>query len=181
MFDNEATPKLGESRGLRLELDLRAWVARVVAEYPAPDDRLSSSQGNMQVRDNGNIFIGWGSEPFFSEYSSAGDLLLDAQLSAGESYRAYRLPWTGTPTDPPDLVVVDGRDGPTAYVSWNGATEVASWRFLAGDNRDSVREVAVVERTGFETSAPIPDEPHVVVQALDAAGHVIGTAADSRP
>jgi Arylsulfotransferase (ASST) len=173
LFDNEAGPPVGEqSRGLRLELDMRRMTARVVTEYLPPDGRLSPSQGNLYVRDNGNVFVGWGGLPFYSEYAADGDLLLDAQFLGGASYRAFRMPWIGQPTEPPALVVSDG----TAYVSWNGATRVASWRFLAGADAASATEVATSPRTGFETSAAVPDEPYIAVEALDAAGHVLATA-----
>ena len=33
-----------------------------------------------------------------------------------------------------------------------------------------------VERDGFETSAEVPDEPYVAVEALDADGEVLATA-----
>jgi hypothetical protein len=82
------------------------------------------------------------------------------------------MPWTGFPTDPPDLVVEDG----TAYVSWNGATEVVAWRFLAGADAASAEPVVTARRTGFETSADVPDEPYLAVEALDADGQVLATA-----
>ncbi|HYJ68720.1 MAG TPA: arylsulfotransferase family protein [Nocardioidaceae bacterium] len=172
LFDNEAHPDMAKhSRGLRLALDRKAHIARVVTEYLPPDDRLSGSQGNLQVMPNGHVFVGWGSQHYYSEYTADGDLLLDADFGTGESYRAYRFPWVGRPSDPPTLVV----DGSTAYVSWNGATEVASWRFLAGDDADSARNVGTVRRGGFETSAEIPNAPYVAVQALDADGNVLAT------
>jgi Arylsulfotransferase (ASST) len=170
IFDNQAGPPTAkESRGLRLRLDMDNLTARVVTEYRPPDGRLSRSQGNLQVRQNGNVFIGWGGQPYYSEYTPDGDLLLDADFGTGESYRCYRFPWTGRPTEPPALKVADG----TAYVSWNGATEVASWRFLAGADKQSAVEVGTVRREGFETSAEVPDEPYLAVQALDADGRVL--------
>ena len=45
------------------------------------------------------MFVGWGSEPYFSEYSAGGQLLFDAHMHGSyESYRAYRFPWIGAPT-----------------------------------------------------------------------------------
>ncbi|HYJ68719.1 MAG TPA: arylsulfotransferase family protein [Nocardioidaceae bacterium] len=172
LFDNEgAPPKAKRSRGLRLALDLKTHTARVVTEYLPPDDRLAGSQGNLQVMPNGHVFVGWGSQHYYSEYTADGDLLLDADFGTGESYRSYRFPWVGRPSDPPVLTVADG----TAYVSWNGATEVTSWRFLAGDDAHSARNVGTVRREGFETSAEIPNAPYVAVQALDADGKVLAT------
>jgi outer membrane protein assembly factor BamB len=172
LFDNEAgPPKAKQSRGLRLALDMKTMTARVVTEYLPPDGRLSRSQGNMQVRSNGNVFIGWGEEPYYSEYTADGELLLDGDFGTGESYRAYRLPWHAQPSTKPALAVENG----TAYVSWNGATDVAAWRFLAGADAASARDVGTVRREGFETSAEVPDAPYVAAQALDANGRVIRT------
>jgi Arylsulfotransferase (ASST) len=173
LYDNENLPPMDDqSRGLRLELDRRSGTARVVTEYLPPDGRLAESQGNLQVRDNGNVLIGWGQQPYYSEYTADGELLWDAALESGESYRALRLPWVAEPAEPPDLVVEDG----TAYVSWNGATEVAAWRFVAGADAAEASEVATVRREGFETAVDVPDEPYVAVEALDADGQVLGSA-----
>jgi hypothetical protein len=172
LFDNQGHPdKAKRSRGLRLALDMKTHTARVVTEYLPPDDRLAGSQGNLQVMPNGHVFVGWGSQHYYSEYSADGDLLLDADFGTGESYRTYRLPWVGRPSDPPTLTVDDG----TAYVSWNGATEVVWWRFLAGDDADSAHDVGTVRREGFETSAEIPNAPYVAAQALDADGNILET------
>jgi Arylsulfotransferase (ASST) len=172
LFDNEAGPQVGDqSRGLRLALDMRNMAARVATEYLPPDGRLSPSQGNLQVRDNDRVVIGWGALPFWSEYTRDGKLLFDAQVISGASYRAYRLPWSAEPAEPPALVVDDG----VAYVSWNGATEVASWRILAGPDASRAYEVVTSPRTGFETSIRVPDEPYIGAQALDAEGNVLAT------
>ncbi len=49
----------------------------------------------------GGVFVGWGSEPYFSEFSPSGQLLYDAHWHGSyQSYRAYRFPWTGTPAEP---------------------------------------------------------------------------------
>ncbi|WP_165358713.1 arylsulfotransferase family protein [Haloactinopolyspora alba] len=172
LFDNQSSPPIGDqSRGLRLDVDTENMTASVVTEYLPPDGRLAASQGNLQVRDNGNVVIGWGAEPFYSEYTAEGELLYDAKLSGGDNYRAYRLPWEGDPTRPPRLEVEDRM----AYVSWNGATEVASWRFLGGPDAEDATEVATVPREGFETTMPVPDQPYVAAEALDADGNVLDT------
>lgn len=178
LFDNESSPPIGEeSRGLRLDVDTEAGTASVVTEYLPPDGRLAASQGNLQVRDNGNVVVGWGAEPFYSEFTADGELITDAELSGGDNYRAYRFPWTGQPTEPPTVVVDDG----VAYASWNGATEVASWRFVAGADEAGATEVATVARESFETSSEVPDEPYIAVQALDESGQVLATAEPKAP
>lgn len=173
LFDNEAAPPVGdESRGLRLEVDEQSDTARVVQEFEPPEERLADSQGNMQVRDDGRVVIGWGSESHFSEYTGDGELLYDAELAGGESYRTYRQPWVGRPTEPPVFV----QRGDTAYVSWNGATEVDAWRFVAGYDERSAKEVKTVPHEGFETSAKMPDAAYVGAEALDESGKVLATA-----
>jgi len=172
LFDNEAAPQVGdESRGLRLRLDMNAMTARVVTEYLPPDGRLSGSQGNMQVRPNGNVFIGWGGLPYYSEYTEDGELLLDAEIVSGQSYRAFRQHWTGQPLEPPDLVVEDG----VAHVSWNGATEATAWRVFVGADAASAREYVTAPRSAFETTIDVPDRPYLAVQALDDDGRVLAT------
>lgn len=63
----------------------------------------------------------------------------------------------------------------TAYVSWNRATEVDSWRVLAGQNAGSLVPVATSRRQGFETAFNVPSRPAVAVRALDRIGHVLAT------
>lgn len=173
LFDNHGTYELGgESRGLRLRLDVPNRTAAKVRAYRLPGGRLAATQGNMQVRADGQVVVGWGSSPHYSELTSDGRLLLDVDFGSGESYRVYRMPWVGMPTTRPTLVVLDG----TAFVSWNGATEVAAWRFLAGADADDASVVTTVPRDGFESSVDVPDEPYVAAQALDADGTVLGTA-----
>jgi hypothetical protein len=47
----------------------------------------------------------------------------------------------------------------TVYVSWNGATNVTDWAIYTGPSNAThahFKKVAVIPKTGFETSAPIP-------------------------
>jgi hypothetical protein len=65
----------------------------------------------------------------------------------------------------------------TVYASWNGATTVASWRVLAGSSSASLAPAASATKAGFETSITTPGKPaYVAVQALDAAGNVLGSS-----
>jgi hypothetical protein len=114
-----------------------------------------------------------GSAPFFSEYSNEGELLFDAQLLGdGQSYRAFRFPWSGHPSDNPAVTVEQGPDDKvTLYVSWNGATEVVSWQVLAGSTPNQLKPVGAAPRRGFETPVAVrTTEPYVAVQAKSASG-----------
>ena len=182
IFDNGAGPQVHpQSRGIVVDLDEDDMKATLVRSYTHPDKLVSTSQGNMQVLPNGNVFIGWGSEPFASEFSHDGELLFDAGIPPGnDCYRSFRFPWKGNPAEAP-AVAVERRsdDEVTIYVSWNGATEVESWEVLAGAHPDHLEPLGAVPRNGFETglSASTP-EPYIAVRARDSSGRVLGT---SRP
>ena len=49
-------------------------------------------------------------------------------------YRAFRFPWSGRPLSPPAVLASLNNTGEETIVhaSWNGATDVSSWRVLAG-------------------------------------------------
>jgi Arylsulfotransferase (ASST) len=184
-FDNGATPVTHpQSRAISVSLDRQQMTATLVRhdEHPAKP-LIAGSQGNVQALPDGAWMVGWGEVPYLSEFSPTGQLLLDAHLPAPyESYRAYRLPWSGHPTVAPALAVVRGPaagGGAVAYASWNGATDVASWRVLAGASPTSLAPVAGAPRTGFETAVPLSASVaggYVQVQALDVSGAVIGAS-----
>jgi len=184
IFDDQQPPKLG--RGLVLELDEVAMTATFVRSYARPEGLEISSQGNMQVLDNGNVLVGWGSQPVLTEFTSDGRVVFDASLPAGkQSYRDLRVAWSGRPSEPPALAldrvveVTGSQHRINAYASWNGATEVRSWRLLAGADADTLEAVTEIPRTGFETViSEVVDAAvtFVAVAALDAARTVLGTS-----
>jgi len=183
VFDNGGVPMVHpQSRGLVLAIDPRTKTDTVVAEYEHAAALSSGSQGNIQPLTGGNMFVGWGAEPYFSEYSASGQLLLDGHMHGSyESYRTYRFPWVGTPATAPAIAAVTGPTRPagtaTVYASWNGATQVASWRVLAGPSPTQLAPVATAADTSFETAIATPGAaPYVEVQALEASGTVIGTS-----
>jgi hypothetical protein len=187
-FDNGATPAVHpQSRAIAVRLDTQHMKATLVRDDRHPAKPLvAGSQGNVQQLANGAWIVGWGEVPYISEYSASGQLLLDAHLPAAyQSYRAYRLPWSAHPTDAPALVAVRARAhvGATVYASWNGATEVASWRVLGGASPASLTPAGGAPKSGFETAIALPRAAigsYVQVQALDASGAVIGVSAPKR-
>ncbi len=168
------------AHGLVLQLDLTAMTASMLNSYYHDPNINVSSQGNVQTLPNGNKFIGWGQEQFFSEFAPAGNtagtpsvnLLYDASFPVNNyTYRAYRNDWVGSPTWPPSLVVRSG----SAFVSWNGSTQTASWEILAGKNKGSLILVATAAKSGFETVIPLNNKgPYFQVKALNQNGQVIG-------
>ncbi len=182
VFDNGATPKVQpESRALILSVDAQAKTETVVAQYTHKAPSLSAdSQGNVQSLEDGNVFVGWGAEPYFSEFTAGGQMIYDAHMHGSyQSYRAYRFAWAATPTEPPAIAAssASATAPVSVYASWNGATEVASWRLLAGATQQQLAPVATAPRDGFETELNTPaHESYVAVQALNQAGAVIGTS-----
>jgi hypothetical protein len=181
LFDNGGSPQVhDESRGLVLKLDMDKMTAEVVREYLHPDHIFAGSQGNFQTLPNGNVLIGWGSEPIISEFSYDGELLCDWRMFEDkQTYRAYKFEWTGTPADFPIVAVErDSRDKTSAYVSWNGATAVDAWQLLAGDDQATLTPVGdPVPHAGFETAISVAgDSAFVAVQALSADGVVLATS-----
>jgi hypothetical protein len=181
IFDDEAAPAVGKhSRAIRLRIDLGAKTATLVHADIAPDGILTGSQGSAQVLANGDLFVGWGAIPRFTEYAPSGRIVYDASFpEADDSYRAFRFAWTGEPDTRPAIAVAPGGVyHATVYASWNGATEVASWRVLAGPSADELEPVGSAPRHGFETTLePKTQAAYYAVQALDANGTVLGTSA----
>ncbi|HET8537437.1 MAG TPA: arylsulfotransferase family protein [Solirubrobacteraceae bacterium] len=166
VFDDEAGPpqKAPRSRGLILRLrGRRATVARVLHR---PGQTSAQSEGSVQSLPGGGHFVGFGAEPWFTQFDAAGRVVFDARLPVDDgSYRAYRFPWHAKPRTRPAAVLRDG----FVYASWNGATEVAAWK--VGGTR--------VARSGFETKIPVSGSGPFVVRALDPHGRVLGTATAS--
>jgi Arylsulfotransferase (ASST) len=184
IFDDEAAPAVGkQSRAIQVRLNVQSKTATLVRAYTT--GVLASSQGNVQILSNGDFFVGWGAVPRMTEFSPAGKVVFDATFSKGDdSYRAYRFPWSATPTTRPSIYVSKAGGFPTVYASWNGATAVAKWRLVGGSIGDKLDPLApAVPRTGFETvlKPPANPPPYLAVQALDGSGRVLATSAAVAP
>jgi len=184
LYDNSAAPPTRKaSRVLTLRLDEQAKTASVVSAYTHPRKLLASSQGNVETLPNGDVFVGWGSQRWFTEFSPKGEVLFDGHIARGnDNYRAFRYPWIGRPATTPKVVAATDEGRITARVSWNGATEVARWQLLAGPAADQLTPAGERARQGFETAVTITGtQAFVAMRALDAAGNVLGTSPAVRP
>jgi hypothetical protein len=184
MFDDEAGPPLHapSSRGLVLALNERRHRATVVRQFHRPGETSAQSEGSLQTLTGADVFLGFGSEPFFSQFSPSGQLLFDASLPVDDgSYREFRYPWSATPKSLP--AVVAQRIDPShvaVYVSWNGATEVSRWQVLAGSNPSSLKPVASAAKAGFETRINVSTSAAVLsVRALSATGRTLAETTSS--
>ena len=183
LFDNahgSADDKTGHpSRALVIQVDERAKTVALVREYPHPTPLIASSQGNVQLLPSGELFVGWGSTPWFTQFRPDGETVFDATFPASkQSYRSLRFPWSGRPTEPPAMAVEPQSDGSVSvYASWNGHTDVASWEVLAGSTASSLSVVATAPRSGFETRIDATTtESLIAARARDASGGVLGAA-----
>jgi hypothetical protein len=161
---------------LILDVDEQAMTATLLRQYTHPKI-LTGSQGNMQLLEDGNVFIGWGEVPRVSEFERSGRLVFDAVLGEKyQSYRAFRLPWSGLPAEAPAIAISrDSRSGLTAYASWNGATGVRAWQLLAGAQPGTLTPVSSTAMRGFESALHSASAgPYFSVRALDESGLVLG-------
>ncbi|HZO79591.1 MAG TPA: arylsulfotransferase family protein, partial [Solirubrobacteraceae bacterium] len=183
LFDDGAgfTKVESQSRGLEIQINRHKKQATLVHQYLHSPPTLASSQGSVQVLPDGNVFVGWGSKPYFSEYTPSGTQIFSGSfVSPVASYRAYRYPWFGKPLQPPAIAVTPasttGEDN--VYASWNGATQVASWQLLSSSSSAGpfTPVGSPAPWSGFETEIQTPTADYFEMEALDSHGHVLGTS-----
>ena len=175
LFDNGSDPpKEKQSRGLVLAPDPASHTVSVCKQFTNPSKTLlASSQGNMLSLPGGDWLMGYGGLPNFTEYDASGHVLLDGRSArTSQDFRSYLSPWSGQAAGTPARRGQLRRERAVASASWNGATNVASWRLLAGARAGTLSAVTSVPKSGFQTTiaAPAGAGPYVAVQALDASG-----------
>ncbi|HZO79952.1 MAG TPA: arylsulfotransferase family protein, partial [Solirubrobacteraceae bacterium] len=182
LFDDANNPKEeSQSRALTLHLSTKKRRATLLHQYRHSPPTLASSQGSTQILPNRNVFVGWGSKPFFSEYSARGKQLFGGSFVAPvASYRAYRFNWVGIPLQAPVIAVrpttTAGED--SVYASWNGSTQVRKWQVLSSSS--SAGPFAPVGSpvlwSGFETKIHVAKANYFKVEALNSSGTVLATS-----
>jgi hypothetical protein len=182
VFDNGSDPpKEKQSRGLLLDPSLQAHTVTLVKQFTNPTKTLlASSQGNTLSLPGGDWLMGYGGLPNFTEYDSSGHVLLDGTLGKSvQDFRTYLYPWSAQAPGVPSVLAAPGAGGTIAVsVSWNGATEVASWRVLAGSLPSALAPAATAAKSGFQTTIQVPSAgPYVQVQALSSSGSVLASSA----
>ncbi|CAG8923410.1 unnamed protein product [Penicillium salamii] len=187
LFNNAASTNDNPSaisRGLMIDLDIEARQATLIQSYEHPQDMMAVSQGNLQVLDTGNVLVGWGHSAAYTEFSPAGDVLCDVHFGASAwftfgrvvSYRVFKFDWVGRPLTAPEAATT----ADSVFVSWNGATEVASWQVEAWDQQSltNMTFIAVdqVARDGFETEIPLSPgvDSFFRVRAIHSNGDSLG-------
>jgi hypothetical protein len=177
-----------ESRGVRIRVDGGSRTVSLLEEYKHPGQAMfSRSQGSMQVLPNGNAFLSWGGgRPYITEMNADGHAVFESYINpkSDDTYRAYRMPWRGSPRDKPVVAAFKATGKLNVYASWNGATEVARWEVLTGDGPDSLTSRGKFDFADFETHMDVlaPTYPkYVAVRALASNGAVLGTSSAVAP
>ena len=180
-------PAESQSRALRLSINYTAHTTSLVRSYTNTPPLLSANEGSMQVFSDGSTLVAWGSQPYISEFSTAGQQVFSMHYgSPMENYRAFQSGWWGQPEGPssnafaravPNIATAATGQGTTMYAAWDGATTVASWRVLAGSSPRRLAVVGTYPYTGFETNIYAPTKaPYLAVQALGPGGGVRATS-----
>ena len=181
IFDNhvDRVRDGGQSRAIRLSVSQRRKRVRLLRAYPHPRHLAAANKGSTRQLSNGNILVGWGAVPVITEFTRHGRIVFDARFAKADdgTYRAIRARWDGRPATPPRAAADRRGDRTTVWASWNGATEVARWRVLAGDSESALEPVATARKRGFETAIALDaGVGFVAVEALDRGGRVLGTS-----
>jgi Arylsulfotransferase (ASST) len=183
VFDNGSTPpREKQSRGVLLKPDYAAKTVALAKALVNPGKTLlAPAQGNTLSLPGGDWLMGYGNLPNFTEYNSAGHVLLDGTLGHNvQDFRTYLSPWSGQPETSPAIVAK--RSGPSIALSmsWNGATGIVSWQIYGGSSLSALVPLDTVPKSGFQTNATVStSSSYVEVRALDANGNVLGVSAAS--
>jgi hypothetical protein len=183
LFENGSdgrTRSRPQSRGLVLDVDASTRRVRVRGDYRHPRALHSAAMGSVRILPTGRVLVGWGDQPYATEFDGDGDLASDTVLPRGQrSYRSLRLPWNGSPRERPAIAARRTRrtDVTTVYVSWSGATEVSSWQISAQPRGGRLTPLAIVPKRGFETPIAVATaNGQVVATALDGSGRPLASS-----
>lgn len=170
------------------------YSARVVKIYIHPENVTTDSQGSFEVipsmvsGQDPTIGIGWGQKPVWTEFTADGQTLCDLHFAPKksvdrlqiQSYRTFKDSWIGRPQNPPSAAL--GPDSASVFVSWNGATEVATWRLqhsnepfeLAAEWK--IKNLQTLPKKTFETEFELPasSKRYLRILAFDKDARVLG-------
>ncbi|KIX97498.1 uncharacterized protein Z520_06950 [Fonsecaea multimorphosa CBS 102226] len=187
----EATASASSMQVIRIYDHEEPRRAELLAQYVRPDGQLTDKRGSAQMLESGNAFICWSANGYISEHTPDGRVVLEASFLSDRfsTYRAYHFAdWVGRPAEPPALMAyahigASPQTPPSTvlYVSWNGATEVASWTFYGAssidESKDTFHKLGSVSKAGFESSMAVEGYwRHTYAEAYDAHGHLLGTS-----
>jgi hypothetical protein len=156
LFDNgNLRPPPQFSRGVEYHLDEIGKTATLVWQYRTTPDSYGAATGDTQRLPNGNTLIGWGFAGIATEVKPDNTKALELTTLPLLSYRVLKFPWHGYPTTQPTLVAHGPLGSTVLTYSWNGATDIASYRIYKGSAPGPTTLFATQAKTGFETSTPL--------------------------
>ena len=166
------------SRGLILQLNRHPHKATVVKPVSPGRATSAQSEGSLQTAPRRQRLRRLGRGAVLLGVLAARPAALRRQPARRTTAPTaiYRFPWKATPQTPPSRRrSATGPSTVSVFASWNGATEVAKWRVLAGRAAGSLRPVATARRSGFETRVDLNTTATAfAVRALDSSGRTIG-------
>ncbi|CAK7226223.1 hypothetical protein SEUCBS140593_006168, partial [Sporothrix eucalyptigena] len=157
------------STGLSLVLNLKNMTASLNRKlYVTQNQVYAVSQGSYQdVGSSGHVVVGRGAVPRIEEFDGQGNVVMIYEFgteATSQSYRGYRSAWHATPnTSPAVYACTTSNNETTVYASWNGATEVDSWRVSYGSSAFNLSHTVTYARNGFETRLVV-ESPETYVQ-----------------
>ncbi|ROW07378.1 hypothetical protein VMCG_03789 [Cytospora schulzeri] len=189
LFANMGDEDNTYSRGVLMSIDEDAKTADLITLFHNTDQTWSKYEGNLQCLDcsdpDTNWFLGYGNQPYFTELTSDGTVVLDVQFAVNNvinSYRAFKFPvsgWVGKPLTNPNISWDTSEE--KVYLSWNGATEIAKWQLYTADSVNSTEWTMLTSaaKVGFETGIDVASikkklSTYVRGKALDSNGDELG-------
>ena len=182
---HDSTAAYSSALVVALDTSPSAMAATVLNQWYRPDHGLTYIRGNAQILPNHNAFVCWSDDAYLSEFTTDGQCILEARLTARgfASYRAYKFNFTGLPDSKPALKAFAfgtpcGSTTTVAYVSWNGATEVAYWNFYSSTEPSTEFSfIGNASRAGFETTyVSAGYRPWIFAEAVDVDGRSLGNS-----
>ena len=185
MFDNEGSPFAAgtQSRAIVLEIDEHAQDGAAANASTAIRRRCRPrARAACSCCPNGNVFVGWGAEPFVSEFSSDRASCCSTPDSASGYVELPRVP---VPLERQSARAgrrsrqrAAARRATDLWVSWNGDTQVQRWLVLSGGAGGALSPAGIYRPSGFETAIALEGSPQrLAVRGLDSRGRTLGQSA----
>ncbi len=153
------------------------------AGYKEPDDIWIADWNGQQTTSDPYVpSSDWASHQRLHQYEGGHDethggvtINIDSNYLDGATAAGATAGRTVAPA--PTLTVSPAADGSIRLrASWNGATDVAAWRVLAGAGPSALTPISGARPSSQATIAVHSTFPYFAVQALGSAGQVVGTS-----
>ena len=195
VFDNGGNgPRDGRGCGIhaarvpRFRLNFARRTVQLVGVIPsAPSSPFGgglfpSAVGNARLQPNGDTLVNWGTTGYITQVSASG-LVKFAMRVEPWTYRVVRASWLGYPPGRPVIVARRRRASRVdVWASWNGATQIHTWRVLAGPTPDALRPVGhPIPFADLETHLRVRTRlPFVAVRAASPTHRSLGSSLATR-